>query len=114
MVDLNIGSIQPRLDGGLPRLAGKTEDGREVLVVIRSNQGLCQVAVRVGWFGDEPLSRALIERVAVRLGSKPPQAIPSTAPSAPSSNPYFSRDAVPDSDMLRDFVEAPYRDRVIP
>src|SRR5262249_8659743 len=40
MVDLNIGSIQPRPDGGLPRLAGKSEDRREVLVVIRSQHGL--------------------------------------------------------------------------
>jgi hypothetical protein len=75
---------------------------------------MTQVAIRVGWFGDEPLSQAILERMGVRLGSRPPEAIPAAAPSAPSRNPFFARDAVPDSVMLRDFAEAPYRDRVVP
>jgi hypothetical protein len=68
----------------------------------------------VGWFGDEPLSRALLERAGVRLGSRDPEAIPAAAPSAPSHNPFFSRSAVPDAVMLRDLAESLQRDRVIP
>jgi hypothetical protein len=82
--------------------------------MLHTNQGYTQVAVRAGWFGDEPLSQAILERVGIRLGNRNPESIPTKAPSAPSANPFFSRDAVPDSVMLRDFAEAPYRDRVIP
>ena len=73
-----------------------------------------RVSCRIGWFGDEPLSRTLLERIGVRLGTLPPAAIPDRPPSAPASNPIFSRDAVPDSVIFRDFAEAPYRDRVNP
>jgi hypothetical protein len=114
MDDLDLTSRALARDGAVSRLEGKTTDGRNVMATIRTNQGLTQVAVRVGWFGDEPLSRALLERVSVRLGSRDPEAIPASAPSAPSGNPFFARDAVPDAVMLRDLAEAPYRDRVIP
>jgi hypothetical protein len=73
-----------------------------------------RVSCRIGWFGDEPLSRTLLDRVGVRLGLLPPAAIPDQPPSAPAANPLFSRAAVPDSEILRDFVEAPYRHRVDP
>jgi hypothetical protein len=32
-------------------------------------------------------------------------------PSEPAPNPYFSRDAIPDSEMMKDMIEAPYRTR---
>ena len=84
------------------------------MATIRSHKDVTQVSIRVGWFGDEPLTQAILERLEVRLGSRSPEAIPATVPSAPSHNPYFARDAIPDAVMLRDFVEAPYHDRVIP
>ena len=107
-------SPRGKRDGGVMRVEAQTADNRKVVATIRNHQGITLVAVRVGWFGDEPLSRSLLERVGVRLGSRPPEAIPSAAPSSPSGNPFFARGAVPDSEMLRDFAEAPYRDRVIP
>ena len=112
--DLDLRSPRGTRDGGVMRVEAQTPDGRKVVATVRTHQGITQVAVRVGWFGDEPLSRTLLERVGVRLGSRPPEAIPSAAPSAPSRNPFFARGAVPDSEMLRDFAEAPYRDRVVP
>jgi hypothetical protein len=114
MGDLNLVSIRPTREGTVSRIEADTADRRKVAANVRSNRGTSQVAVRVGWFGDEALSRALLERVGVRLGTRDPQAIPASAPSSPAPNPYFARDAVPDSVMLRDFAEAPYRDRVIP
>jgi len=48
------------------------------------------------------------------VGTLPAAAIPDRVPSSPGSNPFFSRNAVPDAEMLKDVAEAPYRDRVIP
>ena len=87
---------------------------RPVKVTIRSFQGQTQVGVRAGWFGDEAMSKAPLDRVGVRLGNQPPEAIPTETPSTPAGNPFFSRKAVSDLEMFRDIAEAPYRDRVIP
>jgi hypothetical protein len=114
MGDLSLLSIRPTREGAVSRIEASTPDRRKVAANVRTNQGITQVAVRIGWFGDEPLSRALLERVGVRLGTRDPEAIPASAPSAPSANPFFARDAVSNAEMLRDFAEAPYRDRVIP
>jgi hypothetical protein len=114
MGDLNVTSIVPTREGPVARIEGTTEDRRRIVVMLHTNQGITQVAVRAGWFGDESLSQALVERVGIRLGTRTPESIPAKAPSSPSANPFFSRDAVSDSVMLRDFAEAPYRDRVIP
>ncbi len=70
-----------------------------------------RVSCRVGWFGDELFSKALLRRVGIRLGTPPPEAIPEKAPSSPAGNPYFSREAVSDYEMMRDYIEAPYPDR---
>ena len=97
------------------RVEAETADNRKVIATLRSHQGITQVTVRVGWFGDEPLSRSLLERVGVSLGSRPPEAIPATAPSSPVLQPLLrSRRGAPILEMLRDFAEAPFRDRVIP
>jgi hypothetical protein len=109
-----MGRVHQAQDGSVVRIEARTEDDRAVTVTLRFRQGATQVGVRIGRFGDEPLSRALLERVGVRLGTRDPEAIPAAAPSAPSSNPYFSRTAIPDSVMLKDFADAPYHDRVVP
>jgi hypothetical protein len=114
MTDLKMTGIESGRDGAVYKVQAKTPDNRAVMATLRPHQGETRVAVRVGWFGDEPLSKALLERTGVRLGTRPPAAIPSEVPSAPSANPIFSRSAVPDEEMFRDVVEAPYRDRVIP
>ena len=115
MADLKMTSIQPGRDGVAYKIQAKTEDKRTVMVTLRPHQKMqTRVSCRVGLFGDEPLAKALLERTGVRLGTLPPAAIPEHVPSSPGSNPFFSRDAVPDAEMLRDAVEAPYRDRVVP
>ena len=112
--DLELTPIQHARDGTVVRVEAKTKDNRRVSATIRTLAGTSQVTVRIGRFGDEPLSRSILDRVDIRLGGRDPEAIPSTPPSVPSHNPFFSRDAVPDSVMLQDFVEAPFRDRVVP
>jgi Protein of unknown function (DUF3568) len=114
MADLKMTVVRRARDGAVFRIDAKTEDNRGVLVTLRPHQGALRVSCRIGWFGDEPLSKALLERTGIRLGTLPPAAIPEKPPSQPASNPFFSRSAVPDADYLRDFADAPYRDRPIP
>jgi hypothetical protein len=114
MDDLAMTVVQRGRDGTVTQIEGRTSDRRTVTVTIRPQLATTRVSCRVGWFGDEPLSQSLVERVGVRLGTRPPEPIPDQPPSAPAANPFFSRTAVPDALMLRDFAEAPYRNRVDP
>jgi hypothetical protein len=114
MDDLKMTEIEPGRDGAVYKIDAKTADNRTVMVTLRPQQGKTRLSVRIGWFGDEALSKALLERTGVRLGTLPPAAVPENPPSTPGANPFFSRNAVPDEEMLRDVAEAPYRDRVIP
>ncbi len=114
MQDLNISSVGRGRDGSVYKVDGKTEDNRSVLVTLRPNQGQTRVGCRIGWFGDEPLSKALLERIGIRLGTLPPAAIPEKPPSRPQGNPLLKLIAPPDEDMIRNAAEAPFRDRVIP
>jgi Protein of unknown function (DUF3568) len=114
MADLKMASIQPGRNGAVYKIEAKTEDNRAVMVTLRPHQTQTRVSCRIGMFGDEPLSKALLERTGVRLGTLPPAPIPDHVPSSPGSNPFFSRDAVPDEMMLKDAAEAPYRDHVVP
>ncbi len=114
MTDLKMTSVEPSRDGAAYKIEATTADSRNVLVTLRSQKSHTRVSCRIGRFGDEPLSRALLERAGVRLGTLPAAAIPDQVPSKPGSNPYFSRDAVSNEEMLKDVAEAPYRDRVVP
>lgn len=114
LTDLQMSEVQPTRDGVVTRIEARTRDGRAVSVTVRPRDGAAQVGARIGWFGDEALSKALLERVGVRAGTRDPEAIPDEPPSTPSGNPYFSRSAIPDEVMLRDLADAPYHDRVIP
>jgi hypothetical protein len=111
MDDLNLTVSRRDQDGPASQIDARTQDNRTVTVTLRPQKPITRVSCRIGWFGDEPLSRALLRRVGVRLGMLPPEAIPDRPPSEPASNPYFSRDAIPDSEMMRDIIEAPYRNR---
>jgi Protein of unknown function (DUF3568) len=111
MDDLGITVTRENHDGPAGQIEGRTADNRAVTVTLRPHETITRVSCRVGWWGDEPYSRAFLRRLGIRLGVLPPEAIPDKPPSAPASNPYFSRDAIPNSEMMRDFIEAPYRNR---
>jgi len=114
MDDLKMTSITSGRSGAVYKFDAKTSDNRPVLVTVRPHDGQTRVSCRIGWFGDEPLSKAVLERTGVRLGTLPPAAIPENPPSVPAPNPLISRLAPPDDDTLRNIAEAPYRDRVVP
>lgn len=98
-------------DGVVSLIEARTADKRAITLTFRPQSGVTRVSCRIGWFGDEPLTRTLVRRIAVRLGTIPPEPIPDELPSKPAPNPYLSRDAIPDSEMMRDVIEAPYRNR---
>ena len=111
MQDLNIAVTRRDHDGLASQIDGRTADNRGVTITLRPQKPITRVSCRVGWFGDELFSKALLRRVGIRLGTLPPEAIPEKPPSSPAGNPYFSREAVSDYEMMRDYIEAPYRNR---
>jgi hypothetical protein len=116
MEDLQIAHIRQRRDGQSQIFQGWTKDSTPAVLTLRPGSGAARVTARIGWFGDEPFSRALFERIGIRLGHLPPKAIPQEPPSAPAPNPFFSRRAVPDAVMLREQSESHllYRDTAVP
>jgi hypothetical protein len=112
--DLGVRQVRQRHDGPSRIFEGTTADGRPATATLRPGNGAARVTVRIGWFGDEPFSRAVMERLGIRLGNLPPAPIPAEPPSSPGANPYFSRQAIPDASQFRDQAEAPYRDSAVP
>lgn len=82
----------------------RTEDGHRAQVELIDRGAATEARVRIGLFGDEALSKAVLDRLGRRLGTLPPEATPAAAADSPSV-PHFSRDAVPDAVMLRGFTE---------
>jgi len=112
--DLKMTSIEHGRSGSVYKIDARTADNRAVLITVRPHEGQTRVSCRIGWLGDELLSKAVLERTGVRLGTLPPAAIPDDPPSSPAPNPILSRLAPPDEDTLRNIAEAPYRDHVGP
>src|SRR4051794_11805234 len=104
--DLQVREVRQRHDGTARIFEGTTADGRRATVTLRPGNGAARVTVRIGWYGDEAFSRALLERLGVRLGSLPPPAIPAQPPRSPRGNPVFSRQAIPHAALLRDQAQA--------
>lgn len=98
---------------GQSTIVAQAPDGRRARLAVAGTGAVTRVGARVGTFGDQALSLALLDRVGVRLGARPPEAIPAEAPSTPDGNPYFSREGVSDREMLRDQADAGYRDSPI-
>lgn len=112
MDDLSMTSVKRGSDGAVYKIDARSADDRGVTVTVRPHQNAARVCCRVGWLGDERLSRTVLERVGIRLGTLPPAPIPEKPPTAAPTN-LFSRTGPPDIEFLRDLSEAPYHDRVI-
>jgi Protein of unknown function (DUF3568) len=112
--DLRMHSVAVTQEGSNTVVQATTANNHRATIMLRPEPTGSHISVRIGMFGDEPLSRALMDRVSVRLGTLPPTAIPAEAPSEPASNPFFSRTAVPDEVMLKDQADAPYRGSAFP
>ena len=112
MDDLRIHSVRRISEEGSIVLEGTTPDNRRASMTIHPQNAGTRVSTRLGFFGDEPLSRALMDRISVRLGTLPPAAVSVDPPaSEPGKNPYFSRAAVSDSEMFKDQADAQFRSK---
>ncbi len=113
MDDLRIHSIRQTQDNGSFLFDGTTADGRGVTIAVRPHQGAA---------GQHP--GRLVRRRAALEGAAgpdrhPPRHLaavghPRRAAERPGSNPYFSREAIPDAVMLHDQADAVYRDSPVP
>ena len=114
MDDLRIHSIRRTSEEGTVVLEGTTADNRRASITLHPQNAGTRVSTRFGLFGDEPLSRAFMDRVNVRLGALPPSAVPVDLPSEPGKNPFFSRAAISDEAMLKDKADAPFSGSAFP
>ena len=73
-------SIETGTRRSVYKIQARTADNRTVMVTLRPHQTQTRVAAGSALFGDEPLSRALLERTGVRLGTLPAAAIPDKSP----------------------------------
>ncbi len=112
MSDLNMhGLVQNEDPSGLIIIEGTSAANQKVRTTIQTSGANTTVSVKIGWFGDEMVTRALLERIGTKQGTMPPQ--PALAPTdseektaeKTKSQGIFSRTAVPDAVMLRDQVE---------
>ncbi len=109
MADMSIHSVRVSPDEGGVTLSGTTADGQGASVSIKKRGAFASAIVRIGWFGNEALSRAVLDRIGIRLGTLPPEAIPAEPP-AQSRTPIFSSRTVPDPVMIHEMTEAAPRD----
>jgi hypothetical protein len=90
-------------------------DGRHARITLRPLETGQLIAIRIGRFGDRAYSQAFFQRIGVRLGTLPAEAVPDEPPTSGSfGSRMFSRDAVPDELMLREQADAGYRDTLVP
>jgi hypothetical protein len=107
MSDVGIHSIVQNEDpSGLIILEGKTADDRKARVTIQTSGVNSTVSAKIGWMGDEPITRAMLDRLGSRQGNMPPQPFDAETPAEePKPQKILSRDAVPDAVMLRDQID---------
>ncbi len=77
------------------------------------------VTTKIGWRGDEALSRAILDRASIRQGTLPASAVPAEPPSGavatePDAGPTRSRAGVSDETMLRNQLESGYGSSPVP
>jgi hypothetical protein len=106
-VHRDLETVEP--DTGAWILDGTTADGRNVKVTIRPMGAFTVVTARVGPFGDEALSKGILDRIGIRLGTLPPGAIPAEPPAAEPTS-VFNRPSATDPTLMRHQTVTGYRD----
>ena len=76
MGDLGYTKVQCEPDGDEVIIRAKTLDGRHARVTIQPRNTMAAMTVKIGADGDEMVSQALIQRVALNLGALPRTIIP--------------------------------------
>ena len=81
-----------------------TADRRTARVTLQTTGIRSTVAMKVGWVGDEPLTRSFLDQLQERQGALPASALPDE-PEAEETPRRFARDGVPSSVMLRNQLD---------
>ena len=113
MAELGMHSIHPfpEPNGGVG-LEGTTADKRTARVTIHNTGVRSTVALKVGWVGDEPFTRTFLAKLEARQGALPASALPDEV--EPEASGRFSRDAVPDSVMIRNQLDSTFNPSISP
>lgn len=116
MTDLKMRPVSQSLaDETVSVIDAKLADGRHARITLRPLTTGQLVAIRIGRFGDEKYAQAIFQRMGMRLGTLPAEAVPDEPPTSGSfGSRLFSRGAVPNDVMLRDQADAGYRDTLVP
>lgn len=111
--DLRIASIRETIEPDTTLiLDGTTADGRSARLTIQPSGSFAATTVRVGLLGDEALSKGILDRIGIRLGTLPPAAIPTEVPSGAKSSVETSARQKPASDasIIRNQYPTNYHD----
>ena len=111
MTDLGMRSIhQVPEPNGVIALEATTADRRSARATIATTGVRSTVALKVGWAGDEPLTRSFLQKVEDRQGALAPSLIPAEPdPAEPAPGGRFARSAVPDAVMQRNQLDQGFR-----
>ena len=103
----------PEPNGGIG-LEAVTADRRAARLSIHTTGVRSTVALKVGWTGDEPLTRSFLERLEGRQGALPSSAVPDDEPEQEAKPGRFAKDAVPDSTMFRNQLDSSFNPSISP
>lgn len=128
MDDLRVQSLRQINEQGTIILEATTADNRNATITLIPGTNGTRMNTKIGMLGDEPLSRALSDRIGIHLGG-PTTTSPSSSPSptaestqttststrtTPVGNPYFSRTAVSDQEILKGSADGHFQDHPTP
>ena len=113
MVDLGMHSIHaiPEPNSGTG-MEATTADKRSARVSIHRTGVRSTVAMKVGWTGDEPLTRSFLDRLEGLQGALPASATPVEPETEPTGR--FAKTAVPDSIMFRNQLDSSFNPSIAP
>ena len=111
--DLRIASIRETIEPDTSLiLDGTTGDGRSARLTIRPLGAFTVTTARVGLLGDEALSKAIMDRIGIRLGTMPPAAIPAEVPTSSQSplQTLSNKKPLTDTSIIRNQFPTNYHD----
>lgn len=115
MGEMGMHSIRPVPEPpGTLGFEASTADKRAARVTIQTTGVRSTVGMKVGWAGDEPLTRSFLARLEDRQGALPASAVPDEPPAGDQPTGRFSKDAVPDSVMIRNQLDSTFNPSIAP
>ena len=116
MTELGMTAIHPVPEpNGGSGLEATSADHRNVRVSIHSTGVRSTIGIKVGWLGDEPLSRSFLDKLENLQGALPASALPD--PEVEQAGVFgsrFAKEAVPDGIMIRNQLDSSFNPSIAP